>query len=201
MVFDSTIEVPITIRNPGKPIGTHVFTAMARSDAGLRWTAVTIDDGDDAKNALDRITIPQDVLDRIAPTALPRSSIIISDEPLSAETNYRTEFVAVLSNQPQGGFITRPRTEVAVIDPNADDGFAVFQRGGWGSQSGNSQRSWGWGWQQEPQRDPRTGSQRSGDSRTGAQRGSPQPAPQQRGWGNSDWVADPYQQRQNKQRW
>jgi len=50
------------------------------------------------------------VLDRIAPTALPRSSIIVSDEPLSAETNYRTEFVAVLSNQPQGGFITRERS-------------------------------------------------------------------------------------------
>ena len=65
--------------------------------------------GDDARSALDRITIPKDVLDRIAPTALPRSSIVISDEPLSGETNYRTEFVAVLSNQPQGGFITRER--------------------------------------------------------------------------------------------
>ena len=109
-MFDATIEVPVTIRDPDKPIGTHVFTAMARNDAGLRWTAVTIDNGDDAKDALDRITIPQDVLDRIAPTALPRSSIIISDEPLSSETNYRTEFVAVLSNQPQGGFITRKPT-------------------------------------------------------------------------------------------
>ena len=38
---------------------------------------------------------------------MPRSSIIVSDEPLSEETNYRTEFVAVLSDQPQGGFITR----------------------------------------------------------------------------------------------
>ena len=110
-VFDATIEVPIKIRNPEKRIGTHVFTAMARNDSGLRWSVVTIDDGDDAKNALDRITIPQDVLDRVAPTALPRSSIIVSDEPLSAETNYRTEFVAVLSNHPQGGFITRERTE------------------------------------------------------------------------------------------
>ena len=129
-MFDSTIEVPVTIRNPDKPIGTHVFTAMARNDAGLRWTAVTIDDGDDAKDALDRITIPQDVLDRIAPTALPRSSIIISDEPLSAETNYRTEFVAVLSNQPQGGFITRePSTDALVA---SDDGF-FFSRGNWDS--------------------------------------------------------------------
>ena len=67
--------------------------------SGLRWTAVTIDNGDNAKSALDRITIPQEVLDRIAPTALPRSSIVISDEPLSKETNYRTEFVTVLSNR------------------------------------------------------------------------------------------------------
>jgi hypothetical protein len=46
-VFDATIEAPVTIRNPDKPIGTHVFTAMARDGAGLRWTAVTIDSGDD----------------------------------------------------------------------------------------------------------------------------------------------------------
>jgi hypothetical protein len=130
-VFDSSIEVPVTIRNPEKRIGTHVFTAMARNDAGLRWSAVTIDDEEDAKGALDRITIPQDVLDRIAPTAVPRSSIIISDEPLSRETNYRTEFVAVLSNQPQGGFITRkPTTEVSVASYN---GFSFFRS--WDSQT------------------------------------------------------------------
>src|SRR5471032_808845 len=125
-VFDFSIEVPVTIRNPDKPIGTHVFTAMARNDAGLRWTAVTIDNGDEAKNALDRITIPQDVLDRIAQTALPRSSIVVSDEPLSKETNYRTEFVVVLSNQPQGGFITRkPITNgnFARDDFRSDTGF------------------------------------------------------------------------------
>lgn len=135
-VFDFSIEVPVTIRNPEKRIGTHVFTAMARNDAGLRWTAVTIDDGDDAKGALDRITIPQDVLDRIAPTALPRSSIIISDEPLSKETNYRTEFVAVLSNQPQGGFVTRKPTEVVVA---GDTGFSFSQRG-WGFPPGETRQ-------------------------------------------------------------
>jgi hypothetical protein len=111
-----------------------VFTAMARNNTGLRWTAVTIDGGGDAKSALDRITIPQDVLDRIAPTALPRSSIIVSDEPLSKETNYRTEFVAVLNNQPQGGFITRKPTEVLI----ADDG--GFYSGGWGFPSGYPRR-------------------------------------------------------------
>ena len=122
-VFDASIEVPVKIRNPGQPIGTHVFTAMARDGAGLRWSAVTIDNGDDAGSALDRITIPREVLDRLAPTALPRSSIIVSDEPLSAETNYRTEFVAVLSNHPQGGFVTRGRTgDVLSADDNSWDG-------------------------------------------------------------------------------
>jgi hypothetical protein len=115
--FASTIEVPIAIRDPDKPIGTHVFTAEARTDTGLRWTAVTIDDGDDAKDALDRITIPQDVLDRIAPTAAPRSSLIISDEPPNREQNYRTEFVVVLNNQPQGGLaIRKPAADVVARD-------------------------------------------------------------------------------------
>jgi len=118
-VFDASIEASVKIHNPGKPIGTHVFTAMAREGAGLRWSAVTIDGGDDAGSALDRITIPQEVLDRVAPTALPRSSIIVSDEPLSAETNYRTEFVAVLSNHPQGGFVTRDRSgDILSADDN-----------------------------------------------------------------------------------
>jgi hypothetical protein len=128
MMFDTTLEVPVTIRDPNKPIGTHVVTAMARSGAGLRWSAVTIDGGDDAKAALDRITIPQDVLDRIAPTAMPRSSITISDEPLHKETNYRTEFVVALNNQPQGGLLTRARTPDVRVARRDEGGFF----GGWG---------------------------------------------------------------------
>ena len=142
-VFDASIEVPVTIRHPDKPIGTHVLTAMARKETGLRWTVVTIDSGDEAKNALDRITIPQDVLDRIAPTSLPRSSIIVSDEPLSRETNYRTEFVAVLSNQPQGGFITRrpsPGVNFAANDFRSGAGFFSFFQGNWDVQTGNTPR-------------------------------------------------------------
>jgi ribosomal protein L14 len=144
IVFDATIEVPVTIRNPERPIGTHVFTAVARNESGLRWTAVTIDNGDNAKSALDRITIPQEVLDRIAPTALPRSSIIISDEPLSKETNYRTEFVTVLSNQPQGGFITRKPTppDILIAGPN-DDGFSPFFQPSWNSQPVNTRQRGG----------------------------------------------------------
>jgi hypothetical protein len=133
-MFDATLEVPVTIRDPNKPIGTHVFTAVARTDeGGLRWTAVTIDNGDDATDALHRVTIPQDMLDRIAPTAMPRSSIVISDEPLNRETNYRTEFVVVLNNQPQGGLAMRERPEdERIADHNGWDGgsFAFFGRRG-----------------------------------------------------------------------
>ncbi|HZO47833.1 MAG TPA: L,D-transpeptidase family protein [Xanthobacteraceae bacterium] len=123
-LFDA-IELPVTIRDPNQPIGTHVITAVASTDGGLRWTAVTVDGAGDAKDALDRITIPQEVIDRFGPTALPRSSIIISDEPLHRETNYRTEFVVALNNQPQGGLITRPRTP-------PEDRIAANERGGGG---------------------------------------------------------------------
>jgi hypothetical protein len=143
-------DVAVTIRNPDQPLGTHIFTAVARTDGGLRWTAVTIDDGDDAKAALDRITFPKEVLDRIAPTASPRSSIVISDEPLNRETNYRTEFVVVLNNQPQGGLAMRrpaddlPREDGGVFGffrwGNSDSQYAsARQRGG---QSYYYQRQW-----------------------------------------------------------
>jgi len=150
-VFDSTIEVPVTIRDPDKPIGTHVFTAMARNDAGLRWSVVTIDDRDDAKSALERVTIPQDVLDRIAPTALPRSSIVVSDEPLSRETNFRTEFVAVLNNQPQGGFVTRRPTPSFASGDWWGGGGGIFDFFGSNQRPHRGGRYYrqappGWGW-------------------------------------------------------
>jgi hypothetical protein len=131
--FEPILETPITILDADQPIGTYVFTAVARTDSGFRWSVVTLEAGQAlasaeahvrphldaranaetatadvsaAKSALDRIVIPQEVLDRIAPTA-PRSSLIISDEALSPETGKGTEFVAVLSNEPQGGLAMR----------------------------------------------------------------------------------------------
>ena len=182
-VFDTTIEVPVTIRDPDRPIGTHIFTAVARAGNGLRWTEVTIDDGDDAKDALDRITIPQDVLDRIAPTAVPRSSIVVSDEPLSKETNYRTEFVAVLNNQPQGGFITRkptpPSGDVIVANGWGDNGggfFPFFQRSP-DPQGGNPQPG--------VMRRPGGGQVYYPDGRRAYP--AQQAYPSQQGWGQQGW--------------
>jgi hypothetical protein len=131
-------ESPVTILDPDRPMGTHVFTAMGRTQGGdLRWSAVTVDDGrpradvvetrgrpraaraqdidpiptdpDGAKSALDRIVIPQDALDRIAGMVPPRSSLIISDEGLSPETGKDTEFVVILSGEPQGSMKPRRR--------------------------------------------------------------------------------------------
>src|SRR5258706_334681 len=62
-----------------------------------------------AKAALERIAIPQDALDRIVGIASPRSSLIISDEALSSETGKDTEFVVLMSGEPQGGIKFRRR--------------------------------------------------------------------------------------------
>jgi hypothetical protein len=136
--FQPILESPVTIQDPDRPIGTHVFTAMERiGDDGMRWSVVSLDGGhsDDrvaashgptrgrsgradepmptdpvgAKAALDRITIPQDALDAIADMASPRSSLIISDEALSPETGKGTEFVVLMSGEPQGGIKFRRR--------------------------------------------------------------------------------------------
>jgi hypothetical protein len=72
---------------------------------------------------------------------MPLSSIVISDEPLSSETNYRTEFVAVLSNQPQGGFITRmPSPSTAIARAGQDDSGSGF---GWSGSPGYAQPQYG----------------------------------------------------------
>jgi hypothetical protein len=137
--FEPIFESPVTIADPDRPIGTHVFTATERSsgDANLRWSVVSLDGGrlpggtiepygrvlggsdrdvepmptdpDSAKAALDRIGIPQDVLDRIA-GVVPRSSLIVTDEALSSETGKGTDFVVLLSGEPQGGIKSRRRS-------------------------------------------------------------------------------------------
>ena len=74
-----------------------------------------------AKAALDRLVIPEDTLDRIAGMISPRSSLIISDEALSSETGDGTEFVILMSGEPQGGLKNRrrgPESEVRYKHPS-----------------------------------------------------------------------------------
>lgn len=110
--FQPVLESDVTILDPDGPIGTHVFTAMERinGDAGLRWTVLSLDGSPGgARAALERIVIPPEALDRIAGMVSPRSSLIISDEGLSAETGNGTDFVVILSGEPQGSMKIRRR--------------------------------------------------------------------------------------------
>ena len=136
--FKPILESPVTIEDSDRPLGTHVFTAVERGtdDAKVRWSVVSLEGGrsanaaveprdrahgssgrdiqpvptdpDSAKAALGRITIPQDVLDRIG-NITPRSSLIVTDEAMSSETGKGTEFVVLLSGEPQGGIKNRRR--------------------------------------------------------------------------------------------
>jgi len=136
--FEPIFESPVTIQDADRPIGTHVFTAIERAggDTNIRWNVVSLDDGqphggvderpgpapkvgsrdaeatsakpENAKAALDRIVIPDDALDRVSGMT-PRSSVIVTDEALSSETGKRTDFVVLLSSEPQGGIKFRRR--------------------------------------------------------------------------------------------
>jgi hypothetical protein len=64
-----------------------------------------------AKAALDRLSIPQEAIDRIAEVVSPGSALIVSDEALSKETGKGTDFVVVMSGEPQGGIKIRRRPQ------------------------------------------------------------------------------------------
>jgi len=139
--FAPILETPITIKDAYRPIGTHVFTALERSGGdGMRWSVLSMygghpdggaaepasgrggrpadaiaTDPSSAAAALGRIVIPQDAMDRIAGMASPRSSLIISDEGPSTETGKGTDFVVVISDEPQDGIKFRRRTPATEV--------------------------------------------------------------------------------------
>ena len=146
-------ESEVTIANPDAPLGTYVFTALAYTsgETDLRWTAVSMYGGlhasqsqssgqrhrdsaptseahktdiREAKTALDRISIPQEAIDRISDIVSPGSALIVSDENLSRETGQATEFIVVMSGEPQGGIKIRRR------EPEARNRYERFMRRG-----------------------------------------------------------------------
>jgi L,D-transpeptidase-like protein len=99
--FNQLLDAPVSIREPERALGTHVFTAMAAEDGGaaLRWSVVTVPDGGShgpsAAEALDRIEVPKDVEDEIADRLWAGASLIISDQGISKETGQGTDFVVL----------------------------------------------------------------------------------------------------------
>lgn len=51
--------------------------------------------------------MPKDVVERFSDVVLPGASLIISDEGASIETGKDTDFVVLMSSEPQGGIKTR----------------------------------------------------------------------------------------------
>jgi lipoprotein-anchoring transpeptidase ErfK/SrfK len=94
--FEPLFDVPVAIDRPTESLGTHVFTAIApKGDAGLRWNVVSVTRGAQAAAALDRITIPQEAIDRISELAGPGASLIVSDQGVGSETGKGTDFIVL----------------------------------------------------------------------------------------------------------
>jgi hypothetical protein len=86
--------------------------AYARRPQRVDRTAEPVPaDVDGAKSALERISIPQEAIDRIAEVISPGSALIVSDEALSKETGKGTDFVVVMSGEPQGSLKIRRRPQ------------------------------------------------------------------------------------------
>jgi lipoprotein-anchoring transpeptidase ErfK/SrfK len=128
--FVPVFDMPIEIADPERPLGTHLYTAIATAgDGGMRWNVITMPrssrdsmaaaGGKGAKSrnararnkapkqvsraallpasnaveALERVTIPPQAIERINELLVPGSSLIISDEGLGRETGRYTEFI------------------------------------------------------------------------------------------------------------
>jgi len=117
-------ELPVAIDDPDQPLGTHVFTAMEVTEDGIgvRWNLMTVPTDPSvsvghrhsrgrskeppkpfvhgkppstAAQALDRIHLPQQAVDRIGELLVPGSSLLVSDEGLGRETGRGTEFIVL----------------------------------------------------------------------------------------------------------
>lgn len=171
---EPVFDAPVTIADPQQPIGTHVFTAVGYKNGGkdVRWTAVSLEHNDnadyaynedrrnrlidaatppptdvaEASAALDRITISPDVAAKLESAVWPGSSLIVSDEPMSKETGKATDFIVLISTEPQGGIKKRPKQFFRndnFMSDSADDFYYGYDR--YGRRNYPRQRSmFGW---------------------------------------------------------
>lgn len=109
--FEPVLELPAAIRDPGRPIGTHAFYAVERIGTERGWIGASLNNtgekGTGAQEALDRIDMPAAVEALLQTGAWPGSTLIVSDEPPYKETGPGTDFIVVLSTEPQGALKIR----------------------------------------------------------------------------------------------
>lgn len=121
--FEPWFEAPVTIAASDRPLGTHVFTVRADKDdaEALRWSVVSLPapvrateeaprrrrgepvaavtapaPPSSPTEALDRLTIPEETMTRIASALAPGGSITVSDRGLGDETGRGTDFIVPL---------------------------------------------------------------------------------------------------------
>ena len=138
--FEPVMDIPVTIPDADKPVGTYVFTAVGYERGyGLQWTVVSLGARSspqiDAKHgvpetdtaaamaALDRIEIPQEVKARFEESNWVGSSLIISNEDLNKETGPGTDFIVMSSADPQGGLIMRKAEPAALGRPGPNKSY------------------------------------------------------------------------------
>jgi peptidoglycan hydrolase-like protein with peptidoglycan-binding domain len=82
--FARLFDVPVSFRNPDKPLGTHLFTAMkfVPGETRTQWIVVSLE-GDDPVAALDRLEIPDHIRQKISERLTPGSSLIIGDTAIN----------------------------------------------------------------------------------------------------------------------
>jgi len=119
--FEPVFYVPVTFSEPDRPFGTHVFTALAVNDDNttLRWNVVSmpgagpapakklakgkhvepppapVRPASNATEALERVSIPPEALERISELMSPGASLVISDQGLGPETGKGTDFIVL----------------------------------------------------------------------------------------------------------
>jgi hypothetical protein len=112
-------EEPITIKNPGQPIGTHLYVALSGDDTSgqLGWKSISIPSrnggsndarppvrrgapppipagpASSAKEALDRIELTDDLRKRIGDRLWSGASLMISDNGPGNETGKYTDYI------------------------------------------------------------------------------------------------------------
>ena len=83
--FGRVFDAPVSFKDPEKPLGTHLFTALkfAPGDTKARWIAISLQ-GDDPAEALSRLEIPKEVRRNISERLTPGSSLIIGDVAINS---------------------------------------------------------------------------------------------------------------------
>jgi hypothetical protein len=86
-VISMPVNASAAVRGRGAP------TPPTKSSRNRQAPIPSVGQPSDATEALDRITIPQEAIERISDLLTPGSSLVISDEGLGRETGRYTEFI------------------------------------------------------------------------------------------------------------